>query len=117
MTKHKVTFQPAGVTVEVNPANFPLGRAGEPGSLLDVALACGVTIDHACGGVGVCGTCHVIVTQGQDNLSEADDDELDVVDQVPGNALGSRLACRAVVKGNVTVTVPDWNRNVVSEHD
>ncbi len=116
MPKHKVTFEPAGVTVEVDPAEYPLGRAGSPGSLLDIALAHDVAIEHACGGAGVCGTCHVIVECGMENLSEPDDDELDVIDNVPGNTLNSRIACRAVVNGDVTVTIPGWNRNAVSEH-
>ena len=112
----KVTFIPAGVTVEVDPADPPKQRDGEEGSLLSIALSGGVEIEHACGGVGVCGTCHVLVDSGAENLSEADDDELDVVDAVPANALNSRLACRAVVcGGDVTVTIPGWNRNAVSE--
>ena len=117
MPTHRVTFLPPTVTVEIDPADAPFGRDGEPGSLLDIALAHGVAIDHACGGVGVCGSCHVIVTEGKANLSEADDDELDAVDQAPNNTLDSRLACKAVVRGDVTVTIPEWNRNAVSEHD
>lgn len=105
MPTHKVTFQPAGVTVEVDPAGYPFGREGEPGSLLDIALANGVSIDHACGGTGVCGTCHVIVEAGADNLSEAADDELDTVEQQAGNTPDSRLACQAVVRGDVTVRI------------
>lgn len=107
MAKHKVTFQPAGVTVDVDPAEFPLGRHGEPGSLLDIALARGVEMEHVCGGCGVCGTCHVLVDAGGENLSEADDDEIDVIAGVVDSELRSRLACRAVVRGDVTVTVPD----------
>jgi len=106
---------PAGVTVEVDPADLPEAHGDRAGSLLDVALSGSVEIEHACGGVGVCGTCHVLVDSGAENLSEADDDEMDVVDAVPGNALNSRLACRAVVNGDATVTIPDWNRNAVSE--
>ena len=33
----------------------------------------------------------------------------------PGLTLHSRLACQAVVKGDVTVEIPSWNRNYVSE--
>ncbi len=117
MSGYKVRFEPAGVTVEADEESYPYGRVGEPGSLLDIALTHGVEMDHACGGTGVCGTCHVIVTEGAENLSPADDDEMDVVDQVPGNTLNSRLACRAIVKGDVTISIPNWNRNVVSEND
>ena len=54
--------------------------------------------------------------EGKGNLTEAGDDEFDTVDQVPGNTLDSRLACVAIVTGDVTVSIPNWNRNAVSEH-
>lgn len=117
MPNCKVTFEPAGVTVEVNPAHYPYGRHGRPGSLLDIALSHGVHIEHACGGAGACGTCHVIITAGMSNLSEPSDEELDRVDQAPGNTPDSRLACAAVVAGDVTVQIPQWSRNLVSEKD
>lgn len=110
--KYKVTFQPMGVTVEVDPALYPYSRHGDPGSLLDIALANGVQIEHACGGVGICATCHVIVLKGMDNLSEPQDEEFDKLEEVPSATLDSRLACKAVVKGDVTVTIPKWNRNM-----
>jgi 2Fe-2S ferredoxin len=115
MTKYNVTFNPADVTVEVDPAMYPYGKQGKPGSLLDIALTHGVHIEHACGGGGICSTCHIIVDQGMENLSEADDDELDAVELAPDNAPESRLACQAVVSGDVTVTIPKWNRNLVPE--
>jgi 2Fe-2S ferredoxin len=115
MARYRVTFKPAGVTVEVDPGQYPYGKHGQPGSLLDIALTHGVHIEHACGGVGVCGTCHVRVDGGADSLSPPSDDELDIVDSVPGNALNSRLACQAVVRGDVEVTIPGWNRNAVPE--
>jgi 2Fe-2S ferredoxin len=114
MVRHKVTFQPQqgqAVTVEVTPEAYPYGDHGEPGSLLDIALTHGVQIEHACGGVGACGTCHVVVTAGQGNLSPAGDDELDVVERAPQSGPDSRLACQAVVRGDVTVRIPSWNRN------
>ena len=115
MGRHKVTFHPPGVTVEVDPALYPYGKHGAPGSLLDIALTHGVSIEHACAGVGVCGTCHVVVTAGAEGLSEAGDEELDRLDAVPGATLHSRLACRAVVGGDVTVTVPTWNHHAASD--
>ena len=106
MGRFTVTFKPSGVAVEVDPELYPYGREGRPGSLLDIALAHGVHIEHACGGAGVCGSCHVIVESGMENLSEADDDELDTVEQQAENGPASRLACQAVVNGDVTVRIP-----------
>lgn len=117
MPKYKVTFLPADVTVEVAPAEYPYGSHGRPGSLLDIALKFGVHVEHTCGGVGACSTCHVVVKRGMDNLSPPDDEELDRVELAPGNTVDSRLACQAVVAGDVTVEVPRWNRNIVSEND
>jgi 2Fe-2S ferredoxin len=115
MPRYKVTFQPVRKTVEVDPAKYPYGRHGRPGSLLDIALAHGVALEHTCEGVAVCGTCHVDVTTGADNLSEASDEELDIVDSVPGHTLHTRLACQAVVQGDVAVTIPHRDRHADSE--
>ena len=115
MGAYNVRFEPAGVTVQVDPGRYPYGSHGLPGSLLDIALSHGIHIEHACGGVGACGTCHVIVESGMENLSEPSEEELDRVEQAPGNTPDSRLACAAVVRGDVTCRIPQWNRNVVGE--
>jgi 2Fe-2S ferredoxin len=57
----------------------------------------------------------VIVKDGDNNLSPAQEDELDRLDMAPGLTLHSRLACQAVVKGDVTIEIPTWNKNYVSE--
>jgi 2Fe-2S ferredoxin len=59
-----------------------------------------------------CGTCHVVIVQGKENLSPASEEEQDLVDQVPDNTPDSRLACQAVVKGDVVCRIPEWNRNL-----
>jgi 2Fe-2S ferredoxin len=115
MPTYKVIFEPAGVSVDADPAKYPYGHNGRPGSVLDIALSHGVLIEHTCGGVGACSTCHVIIRKGMENLSPAEDEELDRVDLAPGNTIDSRLACQAVVRGDVTVMVPAWNRNLASE--
>ncbi len=111
----KVTFLPADVTVEFDPESLPYSGHGKPGSLLDIALNFGIELEHACGGNCACTTCHVIVREGEENLSEMEDDEADKVDEAAGVTLHSRLGCQAVVKGDVVVEIPDWNRNYVSE--
>jgi len=44
-----------------------------------------------------------------------DDDEADRLDMAADLQLNSRLGCQCVVKGDVTVEIPAWNRNYVSE--
>jgi 2Fe-2S ferredoxin len=115
--KYTVTFQPSGKTVEVDPADLPYDRTGLPGSILDIALENDVQLDHACGGVVACSTCHVIVRAGSETCGEASDDELDMLDQAPGVEPTSRLGCQCVPDGttDVVVEIPQWNRNLVSE--
>ena len=50
---------------------------------------------------------HVVVKQGMENLFEMEDDEMDRVEQAADFQLNSRLGCRAVVKGDVVVNIPD----------
>ena len=112
----KVTFLPVGRTVEFEFGGLPYGGHGEPGSLLDVALHFGIVLDHACGGNCACTTCHVVVRSGEQNLSEMQEDEEDRLYTAAGLTLHSRLACQAVVRGDVAVEIPDWSRNYVSGH-
>jgi len=109
----KVTID--GRTVEFESGKLPYHEHGEPESILDVCLNFGMQLEHACGGNNACTTCHVIVKSGDDNLSEMDDDEADRLDMAPGLTLHSRLGCQCVVKGDVEVEIPSWNRNYVSE--
>lgn len=111
----KVTLLPEGRTLEFESGQLPYEEHGKPESILDLCLNAGVTLEHACGGVCACTTCHVIVTSGDNNLSEMEDDEADRLEMAPGLSLHSRLGCQAVVKGDVTVEIPSWNRNYVSE--
>ncbi len=112
----KVTFLPANVTVEFDPTTMPFAEHGKQASLLDVAINNGITLEHACGGNCACTTCHVIVKSGDEQqLSEMEDDEADRLDMAPGLTLRSRLGCMAIVKGDVTVEIPTWNINYISE--
>jgi 2Fe-2S ferredoxin len=48
----------------------------------------------------------VIVREGEDHLSEMEQDEEDRLDTAEGLTLHSRLGCQAVVKGDVVVEIP-----------
>ena len=105
------------VTVEVDPEKIPYGDDGLPGSILDIALAHGINIDHSCGGVCACSTCHCIVKEGEPTLSEMSDAEADQLSNAPGLTPSSRLSCQSVPDGtrNLVVFIPSWNRNAVRE--
>ena len=115
--KFTITFMPMNVTVEVDPEKIPYGVTGLPGSILDIGLANGIEIDHACGGVCACSTCHCIVREGADSLSEMTDAEEDELSFAPGLTPNSRLSCQTVADGsrNLVVEIPNWNRNIVRE--
>ena len=106
---------PANVTVEFESGHLPYHQHGLPESVLDVALHFGIHLEHACGGNCACTTCHVIVKSGDDSLSEMEECEEDRLDMAPGLTLHSRLGCQAVIKGDVVLEIPEWNRNYVSE--
>ena len=92
-------------TVEVDPAALEYRHHGQPGSLLDVALNFGIPLEHACGGSCACTTCHVIVKEGFNRLSEAEENELDLLDKAPGLTPTSRLGCQAVIEDDAEITV------------
>jgi len=102
----KVTFLPTGHEIEFEVDSLPYQGEGLRGSLLDVALYGGVDMRHLCGGICACITCHVVVEQGDQNLAPMAKDEEDRLYRVPVLSVHSRLACRAVVQGDVVVRVP-----------
>ncbi len=115
--KYKVTFVREGRTVEVDPAKVPYGPDGLPGSLLDISQGFHLGLDHACGGVCACSTCHVIVHEGLESCNEATDAELDELDMAPGITPKSRLGCQTVPDGSMdlVVEIPEWNKNFAKE--
>ncbi len=106
MAVHKVTFLPLNRTIEVDDEHYPLADHGKPGSLLDIALAHDIALEHNCGGSCACTTCHVIIKEGADHLSEMQEDEEDRLDMAEGLTIHSRLGCQAMVHGDVVVEVP-----------
>ena len=91
------------------------GAAGH--NLLEIALGNEINIEHACGGVCACSTCHVYIEEGMNLLSEATEAEEDRVEEAPGIRRNSRLACQCEIlkPGKIVVRVPSWNRNAVKE--
>lgn len=90
---YRVDWEPVGKRVEVAPNT----------SLLDAARQAGVALSSACGGVGSCGQCRVVIRAGDVSPPNAEEriilTELDL-------QRGQRLACSTRVRGDVQVYVP-----------
>ena len=63
-------------------------------SILEAATKAHFPEGSACGGVCACSTCHVYVTKGRELLSEAEEDEEDILDKAFDVRSGSRLGCQ-----------------------
>lgn len=87
----------------------PMELVIAPGqSVLDCCLDHEIQLQHNCGGVCGCSTCHVYVNQGMDHLQEISEKEEDFIDRAVSPKITSRLACQCVViDGNIEVTIPD----------
>jgi iron-sulfur cluster assembly protein len=79
-------------------------RAGE--ALLDALLRSGAAIGHDCEGTLACATCRVVVREGMQNLEAPGEDETDMLERASAAMPGARLACQAIGKGPVRVTIP-----------
>jgi uncharacterized 2Fe-2S/4Fe-4S cluster protein (DUF4445 family) len=86
----RVTFQPYGISVEV--------EEGE--NLLRAAVLAGVHINASCGGQGVCGKCRILLEEGELECTRSpliSDEEWE---------LGFRQACQCLVKSDVVIRIP-----------
>lgn len=97
----KVNFEEQGKEQVILPI-----AAGE--SVLDVCLDNGIQLQHNCGAVCGCSTCHVYVNKGMDNLEEISDKEEDFIDRAVRPRITSRLGCQCIIiNGDIEVTIPD----------
>ena len=102
-------------TVEFEHGQLPFCEHGLPESFLDVAMNAGIPLEHACGGSCACTTCHLYIREGESNLSEPEDKELDRLDTAWDLRTSSRLGCQAVITGDVVAEFPLYTRNYVQE--
>ena len=99
--KLKINFEEGGR----EPIELPIA-AGE--DVLDIVLDNGIELQHNCGGVCGCSTCHIYVNKGMDNIQEISEKEEDFIDRAVRPKITSRLACQCIVlDGDIEVTIPD----------
>jgi 2Fe-2S ferredoxin len=90
--------------------------ASEGVSVLDNLLEQGIEVEHACEKSCACTTCHVIVREGFDSLSEASEDEEDLLDRAWGLTPVSRLSCQALVADeDLKIEIPRYTINYAKE--
>lgn len=100
---------PEGASIQAKPGQ----------SICSALLEHGVEIEHACEQSCACTTCHVVVREGFNALSEADDIEEDLLDRAWGLEATSRLSCQAILPDDeqlkVVVEIPKYSINQVKE--
>jgi len=101
----------------IDPARLPYGDHGLPGSILDICMGHRIELDHACGGVCACATCHIHVVEGLQSCNPASEDEEDQLEEAYNLKPYSRLGCQCVPNGSspVKIRIPSWNRNLARE--
>ena len=88
-------------------------------SLLEVAEEHDVHLNHNCGGVCACSTCHVYIESGQCNLEEISDKEEDFIDRAINPRIESRLGCQCIIledDAEIEVQIPDQSKIIGHEH-
>jgi len=102
--KVKINFEAKGLAS----VELPIAE-GE--SVLDVCLENGIELQHNCGGVCGCSTCHVYVNKGMDNVQEISEKEEDFIDRAVNPRINSRLGCQCIlIDGDIEITLPDQSQ-------
>lgn len=86
-------------------------------NLIEVAMANGIDIEHACEMACACTTCHVVIREGFDSLGESDELEDDLLDKAWGLEPDSRLSCQVLIGDeDLVIEIPRYTINQVSEN-
>lgn len=96
----RIVIRNLGKTVEVS---------GFSKTILKAVQEAGIDWMHACGGKGRCTTCKAIILEGEDSLEPLTVAEIRYQHQGLLRS-GQRLACQAIVTGDITVQVPDESK-------
>ncbi|MDZ4707892.1 MAG: 2Fe-2S iron-sulfur cluster-binding protein [Saprospiraceae bacterium] len=88
-------------------------------SVLEIAEDQNIHLNHNCGGVCACSTCHVYIEKGMDFLEALTDKEEDFIDRARNPKLESRLACQCIVldeMADLEITIPDQSQIIGHDH-
>jgi 2Fe-2S ferredoxin len=94
-------------------------NAEEGYSILEITEDHDIHLNHNCGGVCACSTCHIYVHKGDDTLEEISDKEEDFIDRAINPRIESRLACQCIIldaNAEIEVTIPDQKQIIGHEH-
>jgi len=86
-------------------------------TVLEAALLNDIKLNHNCGGVCACSTCHVYIEKGMELLPETSEKEEDFIDRARYPRLNSRLSCQCdLMEDNtvIEVIVPDQSTIIAS---
>lgn len=89
-------------------------------SILEVTEQFDVHLNHNCGGVCACSTCHVYVKSGDAFLEEISDKEEDFIDRAINPRIDSRLACQCIIlddAAEISIEIPDQSKIIGHEHE
>ncbi|MFT5385902.1 MAG: 2Fe-2S ferredoxin [Saprospiraceae bacterium] len=113
MAKVKFTFENKSIEPVI------VSNAEEGYSLLEIAEDNGVHLNHNCGGVCACSTCHIYIEKGEESLEEISDKEEDFIDRAINPKVESRLGCQCVIlneDAEIEVQIPDQSGIIGHEH-
>jgi len=78
-----------------------------------------IHLNHNCGCVCACSTCHVYIDKGEDTLEEISDKEEDFIDRAIDPRIESRLACQCIIldkDADIEVLIPNQDHIIGHEH-
>jgi len=109
----KITFKFEDPNIEVQEVETEKGY-----TILEVAEDADIHLNHNCGAVCACSTCHVIVEEGGEALPEISDREEDFIDRAINPTIDSRLGCQCILQEDrdYVVTIPDQSQIIGHEH-
>lgn len=113
MAKITFTFEDKNIPTKV------VENAEEGYSLLEITEDHHIHLNHNCGGVCACSTCHVYINAGEDSLEEISDKEEDFIDRAVNPRIESRLACQCVIldeNAEIELMIPDQKDIIGHEH-